>query len=110
MKNIGKRVFTLLLAVVLIGGAFSLTASAAGNDDGVTNWDFIVPVTHQTTVPAGYLGVYNAQQLSAIRNNLNGKYILMNDIDLAAFGEWEPIGSFNGLLDGNGYVIKNLKI
>ena len=80
-------------------------------DDGTTNWDFIVPVTHQKTVPAGYLGVYNAQQLNAIRNSLSGNYILMNNIDLSSFGEWTPIPSyFSGVLDGNGYTISNLKI
>jgi len=30
-------------------------------DNGTVNWDFIVPVTHQTTVPAGYLAITNAQ-------------------------------------------------
>jgi len=88
-----------------------VNASAASGDDGTTNCDFIEPVTHQTTVPAGYLGIYNAQQLSAIRDNLSGNYLLMNNIDLSSFGEWTPIsGYFSGILDGNGYTISNLKI
>ena len=61
-------------------------------DDGTTNWDFIIPVTHLKTVPAGYKGIYTAQDLDNIRNNRSGKYILMNDIDLSSWGEWTPIG------------------
>jgi len=85
-------------------------------DDGTTNWDFIVPVTHLTTVPAGYVGIYTADDLDNLRNDLSGKYIVMNDIDLADFnnGEWVPIGSsdngFKGVFDGNGYAIHNMKI
>ena len=49
-----------------------------------------------------------------IRNDLDGKYILMNDIDLSGI-DWEPIKDantgegFTGILNGNGYTIDNLK-
>ena len=48
-----------------------------------------------------------------------GKYILMNDIDLSSYSNWNPIGEvdsngikqgFTGVLDGNGYTISNLTI
>ena len=89
-------------------------ASQTG-DDGTTNWDFIVPVTHQKTVPAGYVGISTPQQLlNNIRNDLSGNYILMGNIDLSGWGNWEPIGSadnpFTGAFDGNGYVVKNMTI
>lgn len=45
---------------------------------------------------------------------LSGKYILMSDIDLSGYTNWNPIGSsstpFTGQFDGNGFVIKNLTI
>jgi len=89
-----------------------MTENPAG-DDGTTNWDFIEPVTHQKTVPKGYIGIYTAQDLDNIRNDLTGNYILMNDIDLASWGKWEPIGKngsiFKGVFDGNGYKILNFK-
>jgi len=65
--------------------------------------------------------IYTPQDLWNVRNNLNGSYVLMNDLDLSSFngGEWVPIGDysiysndtqFTGVFDGNGYVISNLKI
>ena len=66
--------------------------------------------------------IYNARDLWDVRNNLNGSYILMNDIvDLPAIngGEWAPIGvnstnasagGFTGVFDGQGYKIYGLKI
>ena len=67
-----------------------------------------------TEIPEGYTPIYTAEDLDNIRNNLDGKYILMNDIDLSVYENWEPIGKendpFNGEIDGNGFLIKNLKI
>lgn len=39
-----------------------------------------------------------------------GKYILMNDIDLSGETSWSSIAEFSGVLDGNGYMIKGLKV
>ncbi len=64
-------------------------------------------------IPEGYMPVYTAEDLNNIRNNLSGKYILMNDIDLSECEEWETLGGqeypFKGELDGNGYSIIGLK-
>ena len=66
-----------------------------------------------------YAGLYSeeftpinvAENLKNI--SLDGKYILLNDIDLGG-AEWTPIGTsddpFIGEFDGNGYTISNLKI
>jgi len=122
MDKLGKRLLAVLLtALLLFGGMGALgtmpAAAAQSGDDGTTNWNFIVPVAHQQTVPAGYIGIYDAAGLNNIRNNLVGKYILMKDIDLAGWGNWEPIGNvaansntFEGIFDGNGYAISNLSI
>lgn len=69
-----------------------------------------------TTVPSGYKGIYTANDLDSIRNDLSGNYILMNDIDLSSWGNWTPIGTgwsgvgFTGTFDGNSYAIKNMVI
>jgi len=53
--------------------------------------------------------IYTVEDLKNVSSNLSGSYILMNDIDLGGI-EWTPFGTFNGLFDGNGYVISNFKI
>jgi hypothetical protein len=72
-------------------------------------------------VPTDYTPISTPQQLSDIRNNLSGKFILtgnivFSDSDFSAGGAfynggsgWQPINGFNGTLDGNGFYIQNLK-
>ena len=85
-----KRVLSIVLAVLLLCGAFMINAAAAD-------------------IPEGFTPIYTAQDLDAVRNAMSGKYILMNDIDLAGWGEWSVLGSlFSGVFDGNGHSIKNL--
>lgn len=50
------------------------------------------------------------QDLDNIKNNLSGEYELANDIDLSSWGDWTPINNFAGVIDGKGYVIKNMTI
>lgn len=74
----------------------------------------------ETSVPDGYTGIYNIADLSGIRNNPSGKYILMNDIDMTEDtkkgGDWDsgmgwtPIEEFSGVLDGNGHKIIGMNI
>lgn len=63
-------------------------------------------------IPDGYTPIYTSEDLNNIRNNLSGKYILMNDIDLSVYEKWEQIGNesepFTGKINGNGYNIANL--
>lgn len=77
--------------------------------------DFINAVqqlSEDEAVAQGYTVIKTAAELDNIRNNLSGKYILMNDIDLSSISNWNSIGgeynSFSGVLNGNGYAIKNL--
>ena len=73
----------------------------------------VTPLTEDEAVAQGYTLIKTAADLDNIRNNLSGKYILMNDIDLSSYSNWVPIGngsSFTGELNGNGYVIRNMTI
>lgn len=93
-----------------------------------------------TEVPEGWIGVYTAEDLEAVREDLHANYILMNDIAIPEEyyqpgGIYEdgftPIGgdhhysvvdengeerwftqdmSLRGTFNGNGYVISNLHI
>lgn len=77
-------------------------------------------IDQQTTVPPGYIGIYNDVDLNNVRNNLNANYIVMADIDLSNSpfntdsNGWEPLGStsvhFEGIFDGNNHTISNLRM
>lgn len=71
-------------------------------------------LTEEDAIAQGYTVIKTAQDLQNMKNNLSGKYILMNDIDLSSISNWTAIGSdgdrFNGQLVGNGYTISNLTI
>ena len=58
-----------------------------------------------------YTAISEAEDLNGI--SLDGKYILLNDIDLGG-AEWTPIGTssspFTGEFNGNGYTVSNFKI
>lgn len=90
-----KKIFLVLLAMIM---AFGTGAVAFAENP--------------TSVPEGYIGIYTAADLYNIRNNLSGKYILMNHIDLSGYSIWNPIGNnetpFEGELNGNGYSITRL--
>ena len=124
-----KRTLAILLALVLGIGALGIGAISAPPlpVDSSSPFEFIIPVVQQTTVPQGYIGIYTAEDLSNIRNNLGGNFILMNDIDLSHIDNWFPIGYFRsisitpdyivtggtfffGTLDGNGFAIRNMNI
>ena len=79
---------------------------AAGNKDY-----FIYLETGESGAPAGYTPIYTASQLQNI--SMNGKYILMSDIDMKGVN-WTPLGTttnpFIGIFDGNGHTISNYTI
>ena len=58
--------------------------------------------------------ISTADELDKIRENLSGKYILSEDIDLSGVESWAPIGTyetpFTGEIDGMGHVISGLRI
>ena len=73
--------------------------------------------------------IASAEQLNLIRENLAGHYVLIADIDLSGYENWEPIGAFQalsdapedaevphpdyaftGTFDGAGHTISNLTV
>lgn len=111
-----KRTLSFLLTLALLvsllpTAVFGQWAQAAASDATA----LLLPVEQQTSVPAGYTGIYTAEDLKNIRDNMRGKYILMNDVDLSGI-DWVPLEApstaiapdFDGILDGNGYTIRNL--
>lgn len=59
--------------------------------------------------------ITTAEQMNNVRKNLSASYVLMNDIDLSGYSNWEPIGTsseipFVGIFDGNNHTITGLTI
>ena len=66
------------------------------------------------TVPEGYVGIYSASDLDAVRNDLDANYILMSDLNMSGYA-FAPISKngdevFSGIFNGNGYTVKNLTL
>lgn len=63
--------------------------------------------------------IATAQQLDAVRYHLDSNFVLVDDIDMSEYENWEPIGGYidvepgdglRGTFDGQGHTISNLKI
>ena len=77
-----KRLTSILLALAMLVGllpALSPQAEAAADDATA----LLQEVSTKTSVPSGYTPIYDADDLANIANDMTGKYILMNDIDLS---------------------------
>ena len=111
-KRVKRQIrFVPVLAVILCVAIISCTAFAAPAIIKLFNAGILSGVTQLDEVPDGYVGIYTVDDLDNIRYaDPYTNYILMNDIDLTDRGEWTPIHSFGGIFNGNGYVIRNLKI
>ena len=69
---------------------------------------------------SSYTPIYTIADLAGINNNPDGKYILMNDIDMTeetreggswdTGNGWTPLDEFSGIFDGNGYRIIGMHI
>lgn len=111
-----KRIFALLLALVLVVSLLPVGASAAAPASGGTG-----------TAADPYL-ITSAQDLMDFRDLVNASANkstsvlcakLTDDIDLSTVGQWTPIGAYSsyssyvaygGTFDGNGHTIKGLSI
>ena len=77
-----KRLTSILLTLAMLVGllpALSPQAEAAADDATA----LLQEVSTKTSVPSGYTPIYDAEDLANIANDMTGKYILMNDIDLS---------------------------
>ena len=106
MKERSRKISAIFLVFCLLFSVVTGSAMAAAPSDGV---------------PEGYTAITNEAELRAIAGDMDGKYILMNDITLSA--DWTPLGlgdsqareveeftgtAFTGVLDGNGKTITGM--
>ena len=127
MKNMRNRrgalnfVMLFLLGIVLLanggcGGSGKSESSASPFAGGVGT-------------PEDPYRIETAGQLAKIRDYRDKSFILISDIDLSSYGNWDPIGTFNmasddpeksevaksslafvGRFDGDGHTISNLTV
>ncbi|MBN1534429.1 MAG: hypothetical protein JXA20_17275 [Spirochaetes bacterium] len=66
------------------------------------------------TCPEGAVCIYTAADLDAVRNDLSAWYVLMRDVDISGYSNWDSIGefgnNFTGTFDGNGHSVTGLTI
>jgi hypothetical protein len=103
IQFVGLPVVVLVFFLMLVG-----CPTDGGNDDDI-------------------IKISTAEQFNAIRNQLDGHYVLEADIDLSGYANWDPIGQFEalseeepespnpakvftGTFDGNGHTISNVTI
>jgi hypothetical protein len=115
-KGRGRRILVAVLAATLCFCLVTLTVFAAVPSlRGMLNLPFLSESERQETVPEGWVGIYTVEDLDNVRHDLDGQYILMNDLTFAdGDAPFTPIGSrqepFTGQFDGNGHVIRGLVI
>ena len=109
-----KKLFCIILAVAMLLTAAAMADSSFVGGSGTADdpWQ-----------------IATAEQLNLVRNDLSGHYVLVDDIDLSDYENWEPIGTFQsksdapedaevphpdyactGTFDGAGHTISNLKV
>ena len=89
-------------------------------DEQINAMTKLETIDPNTIISSGNYSIYTLEELTKLAEMTNagkikgGEFVLGTDIDLASIENWTPIGntskSFNGVFDGNGYVINNLKI
>lgn len=102
--------------ILTLAGSF-LKENASGEKDITVSFE----ASRKLSIPALFCDkiIKTPQEFQDINNAPDGIYALGNDIDFANFGNFEPIGTFyseedtrnayfHGILEGNGYAIKNL--
>jgi PGF-CTERM protein len=67
-----------------------------------------------TAVAQSPVEIESVQDLQTVPDDLDGDYVLVNDINASEARDFEPIGDgerpFTGTFDGNGYVVTGLEI
>lgn len=141
--NVPLITFTVVKLAVFIGLAYYLYNKSEkqldlklklmkdGNEDKVKGFNYenifqklIILFLLLVIIPVGIIlmnevrtiKIYDMKDIEKISNNLDGNYILMNDIDMEGYvsDKFDYIGckinyiAFNGILDGNDKTLTNL--
>ncbi|WP_180963537.1 cell wall-binding repeat-containing protein [Raoultibacter massiliensis] len=116
-----KRFLAALLAIAITASLLPICPREAEaetiNESGEPGIGYSLFESPLSEVPDGFIGIYDVDGLLAIENDLDGKFILMDDIDLSSYSGTLSIGGsnigadgFTGELEGNWHVIDGMKI
>ena len=87
-----------------------ITINITNSSSNSITFDVNVPIVQgdgSTTKP--YL-ISNVNDFDLIRKNSTKAFKLLNDVDLSGVSNFQSISNFSGVLDGNGFAIKNLTL
>ena len=118
-KTVVTRILAMFLATVMAVLALPLGVFADALEEAIHSHseqaqpngsaDTEIVELDPTVIP-----ITTAEEFNSIRNDLNGTYILVQDIDLSKYTQWEPIGTvenpFKGNLYGNGHTVSGMTI
>lgn len=120
---------TEVLTAATLKNALSSThmnSSTKWYNDAEDGLKLVIGRKFDATNFADYTVLWDADDLATINNNLAGKYVLAQDVNMAGYGNWTPIGmatcttasetassvanSFSGIFDGNFNTITGMTI
>ena len=87
-----------------------ITINITNSSSNSITFDVNVPIVQgdgSTTKP--YL-ISSVNDFDLIRKNSTKAFKLLNDVDLSGVSNFQSISNFSGVLDGNGFAIKNLTL
>ena len=109
-----KKCLSIILCFMVLVGTLLAQGSAVDVSSDYSTSESVHPIEQVVEAPEGYIGIHTPQELYDVRKNLSANFILLSDIDLADYENWEPIGTesapFTGIFNGNGHTVRNLQI
>lgn len=110
-----KKISSLILVISLLISSFAgidLGTVCVAESQPLFSKEFLAPIEESD---ASAEKIYTADDLVKMLDNLQGSYVLMQDIDLSGKENWAPIGKtksspFCGKLDGQGHKITGLTV
>lgn len=127
MGNLRSRRGALNIVMLFLLGIVLLANGGCGGSG--RSGSSASPFAGGQGTPEAPYRIATAEQLAKINGYRDKAFILVSDIDLSSYGNWEPIGTFNmeiddpekgevsesslafvGRFDGNGHTISNLTV
>jgi hypothetical protein len=122
-----RGVQVTLTATPASGYRFANWTGDVGTVTNVNSASALISMSGDCSVTANFaldiIEIRDWYDLDAVRDNLNGSYLLMNDLDSTVAGYmelasktanegkgWQPIGTFTGSFNGQGHEIRDLFI